>query len=256
MNFKTFSNGVVLRDYSKHFENCQLKAYLTTRIANANSENCLALNFANHISPEQRAENIAKIQACLPAKKRRLYLKQIHSKNIIVDDGKANLYLGEGDGLISKYDDVLLQTMHADCLPVYAAVENSDYFGIAHSGRAGCYQEIARHLVEQLCQLAAKQAAQVKVLIGAGIDREHYQVNQAIYQDFFAKFGDKVAYQIDDKYYLNLQNCILNSLSKAGVPPENIAVDKLSTYQSEDYFHSYRRDGEYAGRMLALICKN
>ncbi len=251
MKFKQFKNGVVLKDYSEFFCDCKVNAYFTTKIAGAEQE----LNFSQQINQSNHEKNLEKLTQCLPPKKRRLYLKQIHGNNIIIDDGKINNFCGQADGLISKYDDVILQTAHADCLPIYAAVKDSDYFGLAHSGRTGSYQEIARELVTKLADLSHKNTSDIKVLIGVGIDSEHYEVNRELYQEFLNKFGADCAKIKADKYYLDLQTAVLISLKKAGVLTENILIDQQSSYLSSDYFYSYRRQKDKAGRMLAIISK-
>jgi copper oxidase (laccase) domain-containing protein len=53
--------------------------------------------------------------------------------------------------------------------------------------------------------------------------------------------------------HLNLAEANRRQLAEAGVPPEAIETSRLCTRCRGDLFHSYRRDGETAGRLLAAI---
>ncbi len=99
----------------------------------------------------------------------------------------------------------------------------------------------------------------IQVVIGPGIDFDNYQVGSEIYQKFKAKWNFDLKFfkpdQKKNKYKLDLKQANKELLIKSGIPPKNIFISELSTYNSSDLFHSYRRDGKSAGRMAALIYK-
>ncbi len=235
-------NQQTIRDYCQVFSKQNLMAVLTTSQLNFKSVN---LNYQRDLETTL---------ACLPTKKRRLFVDQVHGDKIIVDDGVSDGLLGSADGIISRYDDVILQTSHGDCFPVYASSDDGEFFGLAHAGREGVYLEIANLLVQKIAKFSKTELATVKVVIGAGIDVDHYQVNQQLYQKFLAKFGQKSVYCKQSDYHLDLKQLIYDSLIKIGVKADNISLDPVSTYQ-EQKLHSYRRDGAKSGRMLALMLK-
>ena len=55
------------------------------------------------------------------------------------------------------------------------------------------------------------------------------------------------------KPHLNLAEANRLQLIEAGVDPDRVIVSSLCTKCRADLFHSYRRDGDRAGRMFSLI---
>jgi polyphenol oxidase len=53
--------------------------------------------------------------------------------------------------------------------------------------------------------------------------------------------------------YLDLPDINRRQLESWGVPPDRITSVALCTFCREDEFHSFRRDREAAGRMIAVI---
>ena len=51
---------------------------------------------------------------------------------------------------------------------------------------------------------------------------------------------------------LDLPAAVVQQLADAGVPRDHIETDPLCTICNPSLFHSYRRDGARAGRMLAV----
>ena len=57
----------------------------------------------------------------------------------------------------------------------------------------------------------------------------------------------------DAKPHLDLWRATRDQLARAGVPPTQIHVCALCTFDHPALFHSYRRDGTNAGRLVAAI---
>ena len=65
---------------------------------------------------------------------------------------------------------------------------------------------------------------------------------------------DDCYYKKDNgKYQLDLKKFNKRLLEEKGILKQNIDVCPLCTKCEEDLFHSYRREGEYAGRNAAFI---
>ncbi len=256
MQLKTFKDTeLALIDYSPHLAGCM--AYFTTTKGgvSAGAYQSLNLSKANGDDAENVDKNTEIVMSHLPKKARWLYGKQVHGVNIFVDDGAKNGLVGEYDGVITKHTDVILSTFHADCIPVFASVEGSPYIGVAHSGWSGTYGEIAVNLVMALSWLSGRAASDIHVVIGAGIDGEHYEVGADLAEDFARKFGDDVVIKRDDSYYLDLKRSIQYSLLNVGILKEHIFIDDTSTYLEEDLLFSYRRQGAASGRMMTAVMR-
>ncbi len=242
MKYKKLTSNITIREYSEFFNKQGVEAFLTTKDLN------LRTTSSNY------KQDLNTILNTIPTKKRRVFLDQVHGNKVIIDDGKMNGLIGQADGLISDKSDILLQTSHGDCFPIYATDSSGEYFGIAHSGREGTYLEIAKILVETLAKESNVNTQDIKVIVGAGIDVENYQVNKSLYDNFLEKFGPKSVKIKNNKYYLDLKETIVNSLLKSGIIKDNILIDQTSTYKDK-LLHSHRRDNQDSGRMLAFIYK-
>ena len=77
-------------------------------------------------------------------------------------------------------------------------------------------------------------------------------------RDNFVGSGSYIAGYFDQndqswgKWKVGLHEQISLQLAAVGIPEENIQTSDMCTYESQDC-HSYRRDGENAGRMFAFL---
>jgi copper oxidase (laccase) domain-containing protein len=77
-----------------------------------------------------------------------------------------------------------------------------------------------------------------------------YEVNQ----DVAVKFENKIVPYNKTKTFIDLKKENACQLNKMGVPARNLEVSTHCTICEKQLFHSYRRDGKRAGRMMAVIC--
>jgi copper oxidase (laccase) domain-containing protein len=100
------------------------------------------------------------------------------------------------------------------------------------------------------------EAQNLLVWIAPSVCAACYQVSPEIAEDFRTHFGAYPgAVGGVERRYLNLPEINRCELIACGVRPHNIAVDTRCTVECEDLFHSYRRDGEHAGRMATVLAR-
>ncbi|MCH8838981.1 MAG: polyphenol oxidase family protein, partial [Candidatus Marinimicrobia bacterium] len=90
---------------------------------------------------------------------------------------------------------------------------------------------------------------QVVALIGPVIGPECYQVGPEVAAQFDTRF---LTTNPDGSYQLDLPGVVRSRLEDAGVRAENIATAGICT-RCDSRCHSYRRDGQRAGRMVAFF---
>ena len=85
--------------------------------------------------------------------------------------------------------------------------------------------------------------------IGPSAGQCCYEVGEDVAQRFDAEFVSRR----NGKFYLDIKKANEEQLRNAGVPGTNIEVHEDCTICRTELYHSYRRDGDKSGRMMAII---
>ena len=166
----------------------------------------------------------------------------------------------EGDLLATNRRDVALSVRTADCVPLLLADTRTGVVAAVHAGWRGTAAGAAPRMVDVLSQRWGSRAADLIVAIGPSIGPEAYEVGQEVVDAFGAAWPADVgrgtwwrAGASPGKYLLDLWTATRDQLAQAGVPTSRIHLAGLCTATYADVFHSWRRDGAAAGRMVAAI---
>ena len=166
------------------------------------------------------------------------------------------------DGLIATDHGVLLVVQTADCLPVFVVDWARRIVGLAHCGRQGLREGLAEKIARSVATVAgarttdagtpdAGRARTLEAWLGPCIRAERYEVGRELVEDFRAAFPDvEVSH---DGVHLDLAAVARRQLTRAGLPPQNIFDCGQCTLARPDLYHSYRGEGENAGRLLSYI---
>ncbi len=180
-------------------------------------------------------------------------LKQIHS-NIThhVDDNEFANETPEGDAPYTGLAGMGLEIRTADCVPVLIASRDGQAVATAHAGWRGTSEGVVRQVVDSVVSRFSIPASELVVALGPHIGVCCMEVGEEVYE----WFRDPTIFERKPgrrKPHLNLGEANRKQLLEAGVPSEGVSVSKLCTRCRGDLFHSYRRDGDGAGRMFAVI---
>lgn len=156
---------------------------------------------------------------------------------------------GECDALATTRPGVALAVQSADCVPILLAAPGA--VGTAHAGWRGSVKNVAGAAVAALGGLGADPAS-LRVWLGPSIGPCCYEVGGEVAAQFP---GDFVRAGGTGGFRLNLAAVNIAQLARAGVPREAISVHPACTKCAGELYASYRRDGERAGRMIALIAR-
>jgi YfiH family protein len=177
-------------------------------------------------------------------------LDQIHSDIIVKAEGAPGR-LGAGDGLITGVAGLMLGVRTADCVPILLADERRRVVAAVHAGWRGTLSRIAARAIEAMTREYGSQPAHLIAAIGPCIGRCCYEVGPDVARAFGTLFPELPAPR--EHAHLDLEEANRRILAAAGVPALRIHAAGLCTRCRAGDFHSYRRDGLRAGRLLAAI---
>lgn len=174
-----------------------------------------------------------------------------------------SIQLPRTDGIITDREDVLLTTVHADCLPVWFYDAEHGAIGLVHAGWRGTLAGIAPKAVKLMQDTYGSDPAQIKAAIGPGISLCCFETGAEVIEAFRREweFADRFAEPAvqrpggaEGKYYIDLKGINVEELLQAGIRRENIEVSEYCTCCMTENFASYRREGGTYMRMGAGIC--
>ncbi len=195
------------------------------------------------------------------------------------------LYYPETDATITDAKNVILTSLHADCIPVWLYDPVRHAAGLAHAGWRGTHADIAALTAKAMCREFGSKAEDIRAVIGPGIDMCCFETGEDVKAAFEEKYGEDFFLADsgnsgnpgrssrlgrprhsgrlghydpelcrDDKngkFHLNLKNINKKLLLRVGI--RHIEISGLCTSCREDIFYSYRRDHGKTGRMCAGI---
>jgi YfiH family protein len=173
--------------------------------------------------------------------------QQIHSNKIQII--KAPSTYPDCDGLITQTNDLALVITVADCLPVLLFDPQNDVIAAVHAGWRGTVSQIVSSAVQQLIDEFQSDPKELLAFIGPGAGVCCYEIKEEV-ADQFKK--QHIAFH-DGKKFLNLKQINFHQLLEIGVQKQHIEVCRHCTICEPELFHSYRRDGNRSGRMMATI---
>lgn len=160
------------------------------------------------------------------------------------------------DALYTYEPNVVISSFTADCVPVLFYNEKTNVIGAVHSGWQGTIKEITLKLLQHLQQEEHCDLREMKVMIGPAISQEKFEVDADVQEKFKALgYADEFMYwnEQTNKFHIDNQLTVKKQCMLAGVPEENITIDRTCTFLDEDGF-SHRQDRS-TGRHLSFIMR-
>lgn len=158
------------------------------------------------------------------------------------------------DACWTTQPNVVCTVMTADCVPILITNQTGSLVCAIHAGWKG----LVTGIVEQTLSQLPEKPEHLIAWIGPAISQSAFEVGAEVY-DIFAQKGFEVARHFkiqhnnhlkEVKYLADLPGLTVDELKRLGV--EQISQSGLCTYQNEQDFYSYRRDGQ-TGRIASLI---
>ena len=207
-----------------------------------------ALNLADHVddNPQHIHKNRALLNKSLKLTASPVWLEQTHSAKIISLDSEPDTLRADGSTTTTKDNACVVMT--ADCVPLLFCNKKGSRIAAIHAGWKGICMGIINNAIK--CFPVDEP---LLVWIGPCISQKHYEVGSEVYNrcmDLSASL--KAAFQQKDAghWLCSLSEIVKIILKNNGV--EGIYECGLCTYERDELFYSYRRDGE-TGRTASMI---
>lgn len=179
-------------------------------------------------------------------------LHQVHGTTIIDADNDDLFRDGaepEGDAIITERDEVILAVKVADCAGVLIYDPVSRRRAAVHSGWRGSAAGIVPHVLNELLRRGSSPE-NLHVALVPSASAALYPVRQDVAR-FFPRFVIPNT-RIDGSWLFDNKAVIEDQLLRAGIRHTHLFIDPACTI-ADTTFHSWRRDGERAGRGLAFL---
>jgi hypothetical protein len=186
---------------------------------------------------------------------------------------------GVGDIAASDHPGVAVCVKVADCVPVLLADTRHGSVAAVHAGWRGTAAGAAPAAIAALVEEFGTDPCDLVAAIGPSIGPCCYRVGQDVRAAFEAAGkwdgslgawfsaepaieplhgvpgSDPAASGGGPGVFLDTWTANADQLRRSGVPPAQVHVSRLCTSCYRETFHSYRVDGERAGRMIGVIKK-
>jgi YfiH family protein len=195
-------------------------------------------------------------------------LHQVHCADVFVAEGAGRDVPAANDGkplptpfpdwpvadiAVSDDPSLALSVRVADCVPILLADRRSGAVAAIHAGWKGTAAGAAMAAVRAMTSRFATNPADVIAAVGPSIGACCYEVGPDLFTHFSAHTDAATWFTDGARPRLDLWRATRDQLERAGVPAAAIHVAALCTFDHPAWFHSYRRDGTSAGRLVAAI---
>lgn len=181
--------------------------------------------------------------------------RQVHGTEICRVAAAERRWCGECDGLATDVVDAPLAVFTADCVPIVMWAARPGALAVLHAGWRGTLAGIVGAGVSRLEEFRAARAEEVAVFLGPAVGPCCYDVGDDVVREAEAAFGKRAGQVLTEeggKRRLDLHRANELVAQEAGVLPENIYRVATCTSCEEGLLESRRRDGDEAGRLMAI----
>jgi len=172
--------------------------------------------------------------------------EQVHGADVAVVSGAG--YFTGIDGLITRESDLLIGIKVADCAAILISDPVSGVIAAVHAGWRGAASGILPNAIKIMQQEEA-ETKNMRCYISPCLSLENFEIGEEVAEQFPSACIDRT---IGKKPHLNLKAFLCQQMTDKGIRLDHIEVDARCTID-DTTFYSFRREREYAGRMLAFI---
>lgn len=199
---------------------------------------------------------------------RLLRLRQVHGSqvHVIRADTQLDDYFASavedrpaGDALVTATRGVTIAVATADCVPVLVHDPVAGAIGAAHAGWRGIAAGVVSATLAAMTENLGATPANCRAAIGPCVGASAYRVGLEVSDAFRAIGLPEDLFRVPERgeggepatRLCDLGRAVSCQLRDTGLSPDAIWLASRCTLSEGDLFHSYRRDGEAAGRMMS-----
>lgn len=223
-----------------------IQAFSTTRVGGVSKVPFDSLNLGLHVGDDEvsvmtNRKRLQQLTTHPPVQ----WLKQIHSRNVVEYSGTDQLV--QADAIVTSQTSATCAVMTADCLPVLMTNSSGSWVAAAHAGWRGLADGVLLKTVASY-----DRPEPLMAWIGPAISQKCFEVGDEVKEAFLDLDASNQDYFVQNnrgRWQTDLAGLAKKQLESRGVA---VYLSQLCTYENEQQFYSYRRDGE-TGRMASMI---
>ena len=198
---------------------------------------------------EDRDETRRRVASALRDSGQLLLLKQVHGARV-----QHAPWTGqpEADAAVAEAPGLVLGIETADCLPVLVVDPVRRAVAAAHAGWRGTAAGVARAAVATLVA-GGSRTEDLIAATGPGIGPCCYEVGDELRSAFGEGGAEFFRRGPRGRPHLDVRAANERQLREAGIAEDRIHRVDDCTRCRADLYHSYRRDGKNAGRMINFV---
>ena len=164
----------------------------------------------------------------------------------------------EADAVFATQPGVVVGVVTADCVPILLAAERGTGVAAVHAGWRGLAAGVIEAGVLELARASGALPAELAAAIGPHVGACCYEVDAPVLDAMAARLGDEALASAAPvragHWLLDLGALAALALVRAGVPRDAIGTAAARcTACDAGSFHSHRRDGAGAGRLVHFV---
>ncbi len=180
-----------------------------------------------------------------------VHMKQIHSDIVhVVEETDSFENPPTCDALITNKKNIPLMVMVADCSPIVFYDPKQHVIAVAHSGRAGTFQNISKNVIEKFTTLYNSDVTDIEVTVGPAIGACCYEVGLEIVNEAKELGLGYAITQKQERYYLDIPAILKTQFDDLGI--KNYTFSDDCTCCNTHEYYSYRGEG-HTGRFSAVV---
>lgn len=225
-----------------------VKAFCSTRHGGFSLPPYDGLNVGMHVGddPSIVTKNRDWLQQYCQMPSSPIWLNQTHSTRVI-EVSQPSYKVLDADGIVTSTPRVVCSAMTADCLPILITNMQGTRVAAVHAGWRG----LAGGIVEQALD---KFSDDVLIWLGPAIGPQAFEVGDEVRQVFcdYDSHAQRAFSATSNcgKWLADIAQLAQLRLAKIGI--DQVVKSDLCTYQHDQQFYSYRRDG-VTGRQACFI---
>lgn len=170
----------------------------------------------------------------------------MHAESAHTDGPLLDLTGAKADALWTKKPGLAVAVRVADCVPICLATTDATVVSAVHAGRPGLLNGVIGRAVQRLRE---ESDAPIRAWVGPHVCASCYEVPKDMAVAASAALGIPLTTSYWGTPSLDLTAAAARQLEDAGVSAEFIG----GCTREEPSLHSYRRDGQAAGRLIGAI---
>ncbi|MGB9697497.1 MAG: peptidoglycan editing factor PgeF [Ignavibacteria bacterium] len=245
-NLKSTKSLFITPNIFKEFP--EIIAAISTRNGNNTPPYFFNLSYKVGDDNKRVTENRKQFFSALGISEERIvFQKQIHSDicSFVTSPG----FIPASDAVYTNCDNLYLTITVADCIPILMYSPETKVISAVHAGWRGTMKKILLKTISSIRKHFNIELKNLRVYVGPGISVKNFKVGYEVAE----QFPEQYVIQNNGKFFIDLKRYNYNQLIESGVSIKHIEISPLCTFDEVQLCHSYRRDKEFSGRMIALI---